>query len=60
MYYNMQILMSVLRVQVVVVMYATTLREVTGVDVQLVIDWQVTIVIVWVRESKSNSTLLYT
>ena len=52
--------MSVLRVQVVVVMYATTLREVIGVDVQLVIDWQVTIVTVWVRESKSNSTLLYT
>ena len=60
MYYNMQILMSVLRVQVVVVMYATTLREVIGVDVQSVIDWQVTIVTVWVCESKSNSTLLYT
>ena len=60
MYYNMQILMSVLRVQVVVVMYATTLREVIGVDVQSVIDWQVTIVTVWVRASKSNSTLLYT
>lgn len=60
MYYNMQILMSVLRVQVVVVMYATTLREVIGVDVQSVINWQVTIVTVWVRESISNSTLLYT
>lgn len=40
--------MSVLKVQVVVVIYAIILWEVTTVDVQLVIDWQMTIVTVWV------------